>query len=252
MKNDSGGWSMVKDNKKQKQMNISLPKTLTSELKDRQSVRATFRLSEGCINAISIVATQMGIKQKSLFDHLAEDMDSLRSIAREVKQSKIKKQGRIQKTFVVSKKSLASLDEISNMFNASWDVLIERYIQGLLPIISKERVKHEKRKGFLAKIKKHFQQGEKILNEIRKQLGEDDPIIDKFAMVMSGYETVKDNMEAFIDRSKGIEEFDVDDMNPWYEFNAYNHLQDKWFVRLSLARSATINQSETVLFLSLH
>ena len=110
---------MVKDNKKQKQMNISLPKTLTSELKDRQSVRATFRLSEGCINAISIVATQMGIKQKSLFDHLAEDMDSLRSIAREVKQSKIKKQGRIQKTFVVSKKSLASLDEISNMFNAS-------------------------------------------------------------------------------------------------------------------------------------
>ena len=204
---------MAKDDKAQKKMNFFLPKTFASELKERQSVRATFRLSEGCINAISIVATQMGIKQKSLFDHLAEDMDSLKSIAREIKQRKIKKQGRIQKTFVISKKSLSSIDEISNMFNSSRDVLIEHYIQRLLPIISKERVKHEKRKEFLVKITKHFQQGEKMLDDIRKQLGSDDPIINKFKMVMSGYETLKDNMEAFIDRSKGIEEFDADDLN---------------------------------------
>ena len=204
---------MVKDDNLQKETNTSLPKTLTSELKERQSVRATFRLSEGCINAISIVATQMGIKQKSLFDHLVEDTNSLKSIARDVKHRKIKKQGRIQKTFVISRKSLTSLDEIANMFNSSRDLLIECYIQRLLPIISKEQGKHEKRKEFLAKIKKHFQQGEKILNEIRKQLGDEDLIINKFAMIMSGYEIVKDHMEAFIDRSKGIEEFNADDMN---------------------------------------
>jgi hypothetical protein len=205
---------MVKDDKKQKNGDLFLPKTLTSELKERQSVRATFRLSEGCIDAISIVATQMGIKQKSLFDHLAGDMDSLKSIAREIKQMKIKKQGRIQKTFVISRKSLSSLDEISNMFNASRDVLVEHSIQRLLPIISKERTKHETRKEFLIKIQKHFQEGVKILNDIKKQLGDDDPIINKFAMIMSGYETVKDNMESFIDRSKGIENFDADNMNP--------------------------------------
>jgi hypothetical protein len=205
---------MVKDNKKQKKTDLSLSKTLTSELKERQSVRATFRLSEGCIDAISIVATQMGIKQKSLFDHLAEDMDSLKTIGREIKQMKIKKQGRVQKTFVVSRKSLSSLDEISNMFNASRDVLVEHSIQRLLPIISKERTKHEKRKEFLVKIKTHFQQGEKMLNDIRKQLGDDDPIINKFAMIISGYEAVKDDMESFIDRSKGIEKFDAHSMNP--------------------------------------
>lgn len=205
---------MVKDDKKQKKMDLSLPKTLTSELKERQSIRATFRLSEGCIEAISIVATQMGIKQKSLFDHLAGDMDSLKSIAREIKQMKIKKQGRIQKTFVVSRKSLSSLVEISNMFNTSRDILVEYSIQRLLPIISKERTKHETRKEFLIKIKKHFQQGEKILNDIKKRLGDDDPIINKFAMIMSNYESVKDNMEAFIDRSKGIETFDAENMNP--------------------------------------
>jgi hypothetical protein len=205
---------MVKDDKKQKKEDFFLSKTLTSELKEKQSVRATFRLSEGCIDAISIVATQMGIKQKSLFDHLAGDMDSLKSIARDIKQRKIKKQGRIQKTFVISRKSLSSLDEISNMFNASRDVLVEHSIQRLLPIISKERTKHETRKEFLIKIQKHFQEGVKILNDIKKQLGDDDPIINKFAMIMSGYETVKDNMESFIDRSKGIENFDADNMNP--------------------------------------
>jgi hypothetical protein len=100
------------------------------------------------------------------------------------------------------------------MFNASRDILVEYSIQRLLPIISKERTKHETRKEFLIKITKHFQEGEKILNDIKKRLGDDDPIINKFAMIMSGYKTVKDNMEAFIDRSRGIEKFDTDNMNP--------------------------------------
>ena len=205
---------MVKDDNIQKKQDVYLSKTLTFELKERQSVRATFRLSEGCIDAISIVATQMGIKQKSLFDHLAEDMDSLKSIAREIKQMKIKKHGRIQKTFVISRKSLSSLDEISNMFNASRDMLVEHSIQRLLPIISRERSKHETRKEFLVKIKKHFKEGETILNNIKKQLGDDDPIIKKFAMIISSYEIVRDNMEAFIDRSRDIENFDAKNLNP--------------------------------------
>ena len=205
---------MVEDGKKLKRKDLSLSKALTSELKERQSVRATFRLSEGCIDAISIVATQMGIKQKSLFDHLAGDMDSLKSIAREIKQMKIKKHGRIQKTFVISRKSLSSLDEISNMFNASRDMLVEHSIQRLLPIISRERSKHETRKEFLVKIKKHFKQGETILNDIKKQLGDDDPIIKKFAMIISSYEIARDNMEAFIDRSRDIENFDAKNLNP--------------------------------------
>ncbi|MGD2150347.1 MAG: hypothetical protein PVJ06_11475 [Desulfobacterales bacterium] len=205
---------MSKENDKKQKKKISLTRAFTSDLKSRQSVRATFRLTKGCIEAISIVANQMGIKQKSLFDHMAEDIEGLKSIAREIKLTKIKKQGQIQKTFVISRKSLSSLDEISSMFNASRDELVEYSIQRLLPIINKERTKHEIRKEFLLKIKKHLQQGEKMLNDIRKQLGDDDPIINKFAMVMSSYETVKDHMESFIDRSKDIEKFDADNMNP--------------------------------------
>lgn len=200
--------------KKQKNKNFSPPKTLTSELKERQSVRASFRLTEGCIDAISIVATQMGIKQKSLFDHLAEDIESLKSIARELKYTKLKTQHRVQKTYVISRKSLASFDEIAMLFNTPRDVLIERSIQRLLPIIIKEREKHEKRKEFLLRIRKHFGEGEKILDDIRKQLGDDDPIISKYTLIMSGYKSVKDHIEKFINKSKNIEKFDSKDMNP--------------------------------------
>jgi hypothetical protein len=204
---------MSNENDKKQEEKLSSTRAFTSDLKSRQSVRATFKLTKGCIDAIGILANQMGIKQKSLFDHLAEDTDSLKSIARKIKKIKTGKQDRIQKTFVISRKSLASLDEISEKFNACRDFLVEYSVQRLLPIISRERTKHEMRKEILIKIKTHFQQGEKILSDI-KQLGDDDPIIKQFTMVMSHYETVKNNMELFIGRSKSIETFDGDYMNP--------------------------------------
>ena len=205
---------MSKGNEKLQGEKLSPTSAFTSDLKSRQSVRATFRLTKGCIEAIGILANQMGIKQKSLFDYLADDMDNLKSIAREINKIKTEKQDRVQKTYVISKKSLSSLDEISDMFSASRDGLVEHSIQRLLPIISRERTKHEIRKEFLVKIKKHFKQGETILNDIKKRLGDDDPIIKKFAMIISSYEIVRDNMEAFIDRSRDIENFDAKNLNP--------------------------------------
>jgi hypothetical protein len=113
---------------------------------------------------------------------------------------------------VISRRSLSSLDEISKLFNAPRDALVEHSIQRLLPIITKEREKHEKRKVFLARINSHFKEGEKILNDIKKQLGDDDPMINKLEMVMSGYKTAKSNIKTFIDRGKSIEDFDSDTM----------------------------------------
>jgi hypothetical protein len=205
---------MGNDDKKNTATDFILPLASASKLKGKQSVRATFRLSEGCIEAMSIVANQLGIKQKSLFDHLAEDMEILESLAQEINDTTFSQHNRIQKTFVISKRTLSSLDEISENFNAPRDALVELSIQRLIPIIERERKKHEKRKTFLSRINRHYKEGEKILNSIKKQLGDDDPIINKFEMVMSSYESARSNIEAFINRSKSIEEFDSDEMNP--------------------------------------
>ncbi|MGW8325435.1 MAG: hypothetical protein ACWGNI_06985, partial [Desulfobacterales bacterium] len=70
---------MSKGNEKLQGEKLSPTSAFTSDLKSRQSVRATFRLTKGCIEAIGILANQMGIKQKSLFDYLADDMDNLKS-----------------------------------------------------------------------------------------------------------------------------------------------------------------------------
>ena len=62
---------------------ITLPHPSSADLRGKQSVRATFKLTEKAIEALSIVAVHLGIKQKSLFDHLLEDTRSLSAIAKE-------------------------------------------------------------------------------------------------------------------------------------------------------------------------
>ena len=191
---------------------ISLPKTFTSDLRGRQSVRATFKLSEGCIEAISIVAAHLGIKQKSLFDHLAEDARTLKSIAREIQNIKITKQGRIQKTFVISRRSLLSLENVSKNFNAPRDVLVELSVQRLLPIIAKEREKHEKRKKMLNEIDKHLKEGERILGNAKEMFGAEDTICQKLESVMTVYENAYHHISSFIEKGKIIEEFQPEDL----------------------------------------
>ena len=188
--------------------NISLPHTSTSDLRGRQSVRATFKLTEECIGAISVVATHLGIKQKSLFDHLVEDMRSLTTIARELKNAKLHAQNRIQKTFVISRKSLHSLDSVSRSHNAPRDALVEFSVQRLLPIIINEQKRHQARKRMRKEIAVHLNAGHKLLSRVNDTLGPEDPVLSKMTALMSSYHNVFAAIDAFIERGKLIEEFD--------------------------------------------
>jgi len=182
--------------------------TALSDLKGRQSVRASFSLTEQCIDAISIVATQMRIKQKSIFENLSEDADGLKSIADEIRKAQTLPMGRIKKTFVISRKALEAINQAAESCSVSRDTIVELSIQRLLPIIDKERKKHALRKAFSERINAHFGEGKKLLDEISRELGKDDPIIGRFSTVMSSYASVKDSIGKFIDRSIEIEDFD--------------------------------------------
>ena len=201
---------MGKDEEKELFKDVYLPHASTLDLRGKQSVRATFKLTEGCIDAISIVATHLGIKQKSLFDHLVEDAQSLNSIAREIQSLKLRSQGRIQKTFVISRRSLTSLDSVSKHFNAPRDALIEYSVKRLLPVIAKERERHEKRKEIFGELSKHFKKGEHLLKKTKDLLGFDDPIYQKMKTIMNGYENAVINIESFIEKGKIIESFHPD------------------------------------------
>jgi hypothetical protein len=198
---------MKKTEQNQIDMSMSGSNSSTLDLRGRQSVRATFRLSEACIDAISILSAQLGIKQKSIFDHLLENAQVLKSMASELENTKFDRHERIQKTFVISRRSLSFLDTISSKHNAPRDALVEYSIRRLLPIIAKERKKHEKRKELLADISKHFKAGESLLSKAEEKLGTDDLIVDKLQTAISVYKNSFDDIANFIERGKIIEEF---------------------------------------------
>ena len=198
---------MKKNKETQLDMRIAISKTTTLDLRGRQSVRATFRLSEACIDAISILSAQLGIKQKSVFDHLMEDYQVLKSMARELEDIKFDRHERIQKTFVISRRSLSFLDMVSSKHNTPRDALVEYSVRRLLPIIASEREKHEKRKELMTAISSHFAKGEELLSKAEKMLGADDPIVNKLETAIAGYKNALDGIVNFIEKGKIIEAF---------------------------------------------
>ncbi len=186
---------------------IDLPQPSPDALRGRQSVRATFKLSPRAIEALSIVAVHLGIKQKSLFDHLIEDVETLSAIAKEIEADQFKELSRIQKTFVISRRTLFCLDEISRQFDAPRDALVEYSIQRLLPVIGREREKHRKRKKLLSDIGLHLDEGLKLVAKAESLLGEEDPVTVRLADAMEIYSKARGNIEYFVEKGDIIEEF---------------------------------------------
>ena len=186
---------------------ITLPLPSSTDLRGRQSVRATFKLSARSIDVLSIVATQLGIKQKSLFDHLIEDVQSLNAIANEIEDDVFDTLERVQKTFVISRRTLSCLEKTSRQFNAPRDALVEYSIQRLVPVIAKERERHRKHKAILNDINAHLAQGLKILQKAQSLLGEEDQVYARFENAMQALVNSQSHIENYIKKGSIIEDF---------------------------------------------
>lgn len=186
---------------------ISLPLPSPAELRGRQSVRATFRLSEKAIEALSIVSVHLGIKQKSLFDHLLEDLETLHFIAERFQQEAFEQPERVQKTFVLSRKTLSCLEQVSRTYHAPRDALVEYSIQRLLPVIAKERERHRMHKEILGDLTGYVQRGEALLGKAKEMLGSDDPVFDKLDGAIKNLLNTYTEIGSFVKKSEIIENF---------------------------------------------
>ena len=184
---------------------ISLP--TCSDLRGKQSIRATFKLSEKSIEIISVVASRLGIKQKSLFDHLIDDIGSLSLIAQEFEHDTFHGLDRVQKTYVLSRKTLTSLEKVSKKFDAPRDALVEYSIKRLIPVVEEERERHLKRKAVLTEVAEFLGQGEKILKNSRDLLGEDDFVYEKLETSMKGMLNAYNSIAAFVEKGEMIGDF---------------------------------------------
>ncbi|MFH0783613.1 MAG: hypothetical protein V2B20_16900 [Pseudomonadota bacterium] len=178
----------------------------TADLRGRQSVRTTFKLSERSIDALSILAGQLGIKQKSLFDHLIEDTQALRVIASEFANVGQAAQ-RVAKTYVISRKTLESLEKVSEQYNTPRDALVEYSIERILPLLVREKEKHGKRKLLMEELQQYLERGTTLLDRAESDLGQDDPV---FLAVLNMIRSVNNccrELESCVERGNKIEEF---------------------------------------------
>nr|WP_320016684.1 hypothetical protein [uncultured Desulfobacter sp.] len=176
-------------------------------LKGMQSVRATFTLPKHAINLISTIANQLGVKQKSIFDHLVENKDIIEQIADEAKQYEPEKKQRKQKTFVLSRNCLSILDAFAREYKLPRDVLVELSIRQLDPVIAQEKQRHESRKILLAQMQDFRQLGSRFLNRARGLAGRDDETVQKLESFFSQYDKAMEALEAIIEKGKSMEQF---------------------------------------------
>ena len=148
------------------------------DLTGKQSVRATFKLPQQVIDLLAVIAGQLGIKQKSLFDQLVENASIMEKVAREALDY-FTEEERHQKTFVISRSTLLLLNQISKKQKIPRDILVEVYIKQLVPVIKTELGKHQQRKKLLKEMRKYQGQGKKLLEAAEDLLGKDDMLYEK-------------------------------------------------------------------------
>ena len=189
---------------------VALPRMTTLALKGKQSVRTSFKLSPGCIQAINIVATQLGIKHRSLFDYLVEDTDSLEALAKEIVKKAPGKTNGSQKSFIVSRDTLRTIDSLCEKLKISRDTLIELSVRRLLPIIEKEMKCHRTRKELFELVDKQYRESRKVLDLIKKGVGTEDPAYKAYQTAVFACKQVKKKFNAILSKGSVIEGFDPD------------------------------------------
>lgn len=177
------------------------------DLRGKQSVRATFKLSQKAIDAIGLVAIHMGIKQKSLFDHIIEDHRALDELAQTIRIRQFKQIERKQKTFVLSRKTIEALTTISETYNMPRDALVEYSIKKLESVIQTEKLRHGERKKLALKMADRFEAVNALYRETAERLGPEDPFCLQMEKAVLALDRTRQDVEDFLEKSSVLEDF---------------------------------------------
>ena len=170
----------------------------------KQSVRATFRLSSNTIDLLSAVACQLGVKQKSLFDHLVEDRGILGKLVEDEEGGDVEGV-KIQKTYVISKSSLMILQSVASECKVSRDFLVERSIGRLWPVFIAEQEKIKKWLALQEKIRVLHEVGRELYKDADELLAHDDQVFLKLQDVVVSLTKGCEEIQMIINKGKEFE-----------------------------------------------
>jgi hypothetical protein len=186
---------------------VMVSNTYSADLRGRQSVRTTFKLPPRCIDALSLLAGQLGIKQKSIFDHLVDDTRVLQSLAREVEKRESVTENRVAKTYVISRKTLENLEQVSRRYQTPRDALVEFSIERIMPLLKEEQLKHQNRKKLRAGLDTFLAASRDLLDEADLLLDRDDPVFEQIVQIARSVQSGGNEINDIIEKGRRLEDF---------------------------------------------
>jgi len=186
---------------------VMVSETYSADLRGRQSVRTTFKLPPRSIDALSLLAGQLGIKQKSIFDHLVDDTRTLQTLAREIEKRETIEENRVAKTYVISRRTLENLEQICKRYQTPRDALVEFSIERIMPLIQEEKRKHKNRKKLNQKLDQLMADSKALLEESGQLLDRDDPVFELVYQIARCVQSNSDEIQDIIEKGKRLEEF---------------------------------------------
>ena len=139
-----------------------------------------------------------------------EDLGSLDMATKGItnlKRKKHKQQNKIQKTFVISRKTITNLKRTCKEYEAPRDLLVEQLIQRLIPLIDIEKKKHRKRKEIIKELESLFLDGSRVIEKSAKDLGQDDPVYERVESIIRNMQSNLQEIDSIIKKGEMIEEF---------------------------------------------
>ena len=108
---------------------------------------------------------------------------------------------------MISRKTLDNLERISLQYGTPRDALVEYSIERILPLLDKEKEKHEKRKEIAKDVRQYLKDGVALMTNVEENLGEDDPVFVEILSMMRGVNTCSENITSLVTRGRKIEDF---------------------------------------------
>jgi archaellum component FlaC len=171
-------------------------------------VRTTFNLSQKGHDAIGEIADTLNKKNAEVFEAM---MEIFNKIGNDLPFSSTDAENKTRKTYVIDKKTLSAINKASEKSKIPRDTLIDNLAQTVKIII--ERLSSEKDKKYTDVLKKIINpfwiEAEKIEKTLIKELGDDDPVVNRFGLIIVIIMNLSGAIENYLNNGEPIDPEDL-------------------------------------------
>ena len=174
--------------------------------KKQPVVYTTFRLSQNAHDAVRELAQLLDIKHSEVFDRLLLIFEALEKSKNPISLIIEENITMTRKTYVVKKDTLLKLGEIAKNKKTSRDNIVEKAALRFISFSHKSEAerKEKSQKIFDAILNPFWDQVWDIKVKLDEELGGDDPICNRFGLIVSAVDGFIQDIEAYLTKGTPI------------------------------------------------